>query len=66
MGKQISSLWVGLTGDVSGFAASMKSVIPTVTGLTTSLAGAGGKHRRGWHHCRRDGTGQSHLRGVHL
>ncbi|HEV7299260.1 MAG TPA: tape measure protein [Tepidisphaeraceae bacterium] len=43
MAKNISSLWVGLTGNVSGLSKSFGGAIGTIKGLAGSVAGAGGK-----------------------
>jgi hypothetical protein len=45
MSKQISSLWVGLTGNLSGLSASFGAAIKPVKGLSVALGTAGVKLR---------------------
>lgn len=41
MGKEISSLWVGLTGNISGLSKTFGEAISPVTGLVSGLKSAG-------------------------
>src|SRR5688500_9420826 len=41
MSKQISSMWVGLTGNVSGLSGAFKAAIGPIRGVQSAVSGAG-------------------------